>query len=205
MVEWSGQGWEYAETINKKMVFIFGQYPCGLESIFYASIAISSMFGSCFYFKTFGWKDFNWPECILKGEVRDQTHTDPPVTPFSSHMPSGAYFLLYGSPCPNLYQMHLVAQVYACTHSAIPWVCVTSASAPGEKTSTVPAVLVLSYRCDALLWHWLSTAQIPVSEKLLDLFVYHVRSYYSRESWFHLHVASCQWVRLEKCKLTNFK
>ncbi len=34
MVEWSGQGWEYAETINKKMVFIFGQYPRGLESIF---------------------------------------------------------------------------------------------------------------------------------------------------------------------------
>lgn len=54
--------------------FIFGQYPCGLESIFYASIAISSMFGSCFYFKTFSWKDLNWPECVLKGEERDQTH-----------------------------------------------------------------------------------------------------------------------------------
>lgn len=138
---------------------------------------------------------------VSSRERRKNKHSDPPVTPFSSHVLSGAYFILYGSPCPTLYQMHLVAQVYTCTHSAIPWVCVTSAWAPGEKTSTVPAVLVLSYRCDALLWHWLSTAQIPVSEKGLDLFVYHIRSDYSRESWFHLRVPSCKWVRLEKCRL----
>lgn len=128
------------------------------------------MFESCFYFKTFGWKDFNWPECVLMGEEREQT----PVTPFSSNVLSGPYLLLYGLPCPTLYLMHLIPQVYACTHSAIPWVFATSAWAPGEKTSTVPAVLVLSRWCDALLWHWLSIAQIPVSEKWLNLFVYHV-------------------------------